>query len=173
MVATRMTGSPFKKALTAMQHGELAQVDGPQGRFLLDVPETVPVVLLAGGIGITPFRSMIKYAMERGTSHQMLLVYSNHTPADAPFLDELQHWANERDNLSLVTTMTQPEKCPPSWNGKTGRIDAEFLRKNIQDLPASVFYSAGPPRFVKAMKQSLQDAGVSEEHIHAEEFSGY
>ena len=173
MVATRLTGSPFKKALAALERGTAASMDGPSGRFVFDAPGTLPVVFLAGGIGITPFRSMIKFAMERKLPHRILLVYSNRTPEDAAFLDEMKHCADTRENFRLLATMTQPEKSSANWNGQTGHIDADFLRKNVRYLPEAICYVAGPPRFVGAMKQSLQDAGVPKELVQAEEFTGY
>lgn len=173
MVATRMTGSDYKQALAALPPGSQAQVEGPDGKFVFDVPETVPVVFLAGGIGITPFRSMLKYELQHKSAHNIRLVYSNRTPQDAPFFHELQDLAKANPKLQLLATMTEPQKSSPAWNGETGHIDANFLRKHVRELSTAVCYTAGPPKFVKAMKQALQEAGVPSEQVRAEEFPGY
>ncbi len=171
-VATRLTGSPFKKALAKLKPGDEAMVNGPNGRLVFDAPEPTPMVFLAGGIGITPFRSILKHALDRKIPHRIVLIYSNRTPTDASFLEDLKQWHDQNKNFTLLATMTQLDSAS-DWNGKTDRIDAAFLRKHVGEFSGAEFYTAGPPRFVKGMKQSLEEADVPRDRIHAEEFAGY
>src|SRR5437867_2442486 len=95
LIATRLTGSAFKRSLSEISLGTRVDVQGPMGSFLLPRDATRPLVLIAGGIGITPFRSMIKTVTEQKMPHRLTLIYSNRTPQDAPFLAELGTWETE------------------------------------------------------------------------------
>lgn len=173
MIATRMTGSAFKRSLADLPVGSGVRVNGPYGEFLLDVDPMRPAVFLAGGIGITPFRSMIKHAIERQSPQRLTLVYSNRTPDDAAFLDELQNWERENPNFRLIATMTQPQNSGKTWTGRTGYVGVEFVRDCLRDQTPSVYYVAGPPRFVSAVAAVLATAGVNESDIRTDEFFGY
>jgi len=173
MIATRMTGSAFKRSLADLPLGASVQVNGPYGDFLLDVDPVRPAVLLAGGIGITPFRSMIKYIIEQHSPQRLTLVYCNRTPDDAAFLDELQDWEKQNPNFRLIATMTQPQKTTKGWAGRTGYVDAQFVKDHLRGQAQSVYYVAGPPRFVSTMEEVLAAAGVKERAIRTDEFTGY
>ncbi|MEK7236600.1 MAG: FAD-dependent oxidoreductase [Nitrospirota bacterium] len=90
MVATRMRDTAFKRVLRSMPLGATVQMEGPFGNFVLHADPVRPAVFLAGGIGITPFRSMVLHAVAQKLPHRLFLFYSNRRPEDAPFLDELQ-----------------------------------------------------------------------------------
>jgi ferredoxin-NADP reductase len=171
MIATRMTGSPYKTSLAEVPLGTSVTVNGPGGKFLLDPNPEVPAVLFAGGIGITPFRSMIKYALEREQARRLTLVYANRCPEQAAFLEELEAWAGAGGMFRLLATMTQPEASARPWGGLTGYVDAAFVRAHVPELPTC--YVAGPPGFVGAVTQALREAGVGPEKIRSDEFIGY
>ena len=146
MIATRMTGSAFKRSLADLPLGSKVRVHGPYGDFRLDADPTRPAVFLAGGIGITPFRSMIKHAIEQHSPQRLTLVYCNRTPDDAAFLDELQNWEKGNPNFRLIATMTQPATPDKAWTGRSGYIDVEFVKDLLREQMHSAFYVAGPPR---------------------------
>ncbi len=173
LIATRMRGSAFKRTLAEVPLGTRVTFSGPRGSFTLPDDAAGPVVLLAGGIGITPFRSMIKHATEHHLPVDLTLIYSNRTPEDAPFLDDLDRWARENRRFRFVPTMTSPEAAKQPWTGRTGIVDAAFLRQALDGLDHSVFYMAGPPGMVKGVTRTLVDAGVPAERVRFEEFSGY
>jgi ferredoxin-NADP reductase len=173
MIATRMTGSAFKRSLADLPVGSGVQVNGPYGEFLLNVDPMRPAVFLAGGIGITPFRSMIKHTIEQHSPQRLTLVYSNRTPDDAAFLDELQDLEKEHPNFRLIATMTQPQNPGKTWTGRTGYVDVQFVKDHLRDQTPSVYYVAGPPRFVSAIAEALATAGVKEGDIRTDEFFGY
>ncbi len=171
MIATRLTGSPYKASLAEIPLGTAVTVNGPAGKFVLDPNPDLPAALFAGGIGITPFRSMIKHSLERGPSRPLTLIYSNRVPEQAAFLEELETWARTHPTFRLLATMTQPDASPHGWNGLTGYVNAEFLHAHLPSLPTC--YVAGPPGFVTAATQALREAGLSQEQIRIDEFIGY
>ena len=100
----------------------------------------------------------------------MTLIYSNRDRESTAFLDELRELERELPNLRLVLTMTQD----PSWDGETRKVDARFLTDHLgDDLNAFTFLVAGPPTMAEAVQQALEEAGVAEENVVAERFSGY
>jgi len=163
MVATRLTDSAMKKSLTELAEGGLVNIDGPLGSFKLHSDEAVPAVLLAGGIGITPFRSMVKDATERNSNQKITLIYSNRTPEDAAFVPDLEEWQAYNTDFNFITR----------WTSEAGHIDGNFLRKNIKNMAAPVFYVAGPPGMVAGATRLLIECGVLEDKIRFEEFAGY
>mgnify|MGYP001562533377 FL=1 len=163
MVATRLTDSAMKKSLAELELGRLVHVDGPLGSFKLHTDKAVPAVMLTGGIGITPFRSIIKDATENNSEQKLLLIYSNRTPEDAAFVDDLTEWQAYNTDFNFVTR----------WTKEDGRIDEKFLKQHIKNLAAPVYYVAGPPGMVAGTTQLLIEIGVKEDNIRFEEFAGY
>jgi len=130
-------------------------------------------VLLAGGIGITPFVSMLRQAARDRLPHKLFLFYSNRRPEDAAFLDELIELQHRNPNYRFVGTMTEMEKSSRPWKGETGFVDRAMLERHLDDVPGSVYYTAGPPAMVEAMQKMLEGAGVKSENIRSDEFFGY
>lgn len=173
MVATRMRGSAFKRVLSTMPLGTAVYVDGPMGSFTLHDDATRPAVCLAGGIGITPFRSMIVDVVSRRTRHELWLFFANREPQDAAFLGELQALASVASGFHLVVTMTAPRESVFPRTSETGHIDSAMIHRHVPEAMAPVYYVAGPPGMVVALHDRLVKAGVSKLDIRAEEFSGY
>jgi len=173
MVATRMRNTAFKRVLNQMPLEKELKISGPFGSFTLHRDESRPAVFLTGGIGVTPFRSIVASAARNKLPHRLFLFYSNRRPEDAAFLAELQQLEKENSKYKLIPTMTQMEKSGREWNGKTGYIDQTLLAEVISDLRAPIYYSAGPPEMVAAMRKMLEDIGVSDSDIRTEDFAGY
>ncbi|HEX5081811.1 MAG TPA: FAD-dependent oxidoreductase [Blastocatellia bacterium] len=173
MIATRMRDSAFKRVLKTMPLGTEVRIVGPFGSLTLRENSAKPAVFLAGGIGITPFRSMLRQAAEQKLPHHLFLFYSNRRPEDAAFLEELQDLENENSNYKFIGTMTKMAGSNRVWRGETGFINPEMLAKYIGDLAAPIYYIAGPPAMVAAMRQTLILAGVNSDDVRAEEFAGY
>jgi ferredoxin-NADP reductase len=171
LIATRLRGSAMKRSLTELPLGTEVDLSGPNGTFTLPTDLQIPVALIAGGIGITPFRSMIKDAVERRSARDLVLFYSNRRPHDAPFLSELQGWARDYHRFQLVATMTQA--TADEWQERRGRIDAALLRDTLEALDRWLFYVAGPPEMVDALTETLSEAGVPDERVRVEHFEGY
>jgi ferredoxin-NADP reductase len=168
--ATRMRGSAFKRSLGDLPVGAEVEVEPPKGSFALPEDTSRPLVFVAGGIGITVFRSMLRYIREEGLPYRVTLLFSNRDRESAAFLDELQALENELLDFRLVLTMTQD----PGWEGESRKIDAQFLRDYLgEDLSGNTFLVAGSPAMVEGVQQALAEAGVDDENVVAERYSGY
>ncbi len=168
VIATRMTDSAFKRRLAGLAAGSPVSIEGPYGDLILD-GDARPAVLLAGGIGITPFRSMILDAAGRGLPRDVTLFYSNRSADDAAFLSELEQLARDNPRFRFIATMTDDD----GWEGEHGFIDRGMIERHVGDITRPVFYIAGPPAMVAAMETTLKEAGVKPEGIRAEMFAGY
>ena len=167
---TRLRDSAFKRSVAELPVGADVEVEEPKGSFLLPDDTNQPYVFLAGGIGITVFRSMLRYIAEEDLPHRVTLIYSNRDRDSTPFLDELSDLDQTRDAFQLVLTMTED----PSWTGETRRIGPKLLRDHLaDDLRSYAYLVAGPPAMVDAMVETLDTEGVPEEQVAADRFSGY
>jgi ferredoxin-NADP reductase len=173
VVATRMRDSAFKRALKSLPIGAPAQLDGPFGSLTLHNNRARPAVFIAGGIGITPFMSILRQAARDQLPHALLLLYSNRRPEDAAFLSELQELERQNKRFRLIATMTQMNKSGQPWDGETHMIDEELVKKVSRDLSAPIYYVAGPPAMIEAVRQTLNRAGVDDDDIRSEDFLGY
>lgn len=173
MFATRMRDSAFKRVLKNMPIGAEITLDAPHGSFTLHNNKSTPAVFLTGGIGLTPARSIILQAAHDQLPHKIFLFDSNKRPEDAVFLDELMAAQQHNPNYTFIGTMTQMDKSKQDWDGETGFIDEDMLLKYIDDLTVPIYYLAGPRDMVYAMVEMLITAGVDDDNIRTEEFSGY
>ena len=172
VVATRMRDSAFKRALKALPVGARMKLEGPFGDLTLG-DAARPAVLIAGGIGITPFMSMLRQAGQDRSPHRLFLVYSNRRPEDSAFLAELQGLERQNNNFRLLATMTDMNKSARKWDGETGLVDAHLLQRFVGDLAAPIYYVVGPPAMVGAMQETLKQGGIAAGNIRTEEFYGY
>jgi len=172
-VTTRMTGSALKRSLAEVPLGTPIDLLGPSGNFTLHAEATIPAVFIAGGIGITPFRSMLLDAAARNLSHPITLIYSNRNLEGSAFHEELQQLATAHKNFNYVPTLTQADKSSRPWNGERRYVTAEFLRDRVGDPGKPIFYLVGPPGLVTALTKTVAEAGVDAARVRSEEFDGY
>jgi ferredoxin-NADP reductase len=172
LFATRLTGSAFKRTLLEAAAGFEIDVDGPFGSFVLHKNIARPAVFFAGGIGITPFRSIIKDATERRLPHRMTLFYSNRTAEASAFLSDLETWQAANPNFRLVASIDEPSS-PAGWSHHAGLMNAAFIKPYLDGSAHAVCYLAGPPGFVKAMRAALDELAIDPDDIRTEEFKGY
>ena len=168
-LATRLRDSAFKRTLAELELGDEVEVEEPKGSFLLPEDTTVDYVFIAGGIGITVFRSMLRYIADEELPYRVTLVYSNRDRESTAFLDELTELERTIPGLRLVLTMTDDE----GWEGERRRVDPTMLRDHLDDLAGFDYLVAGPPAMTEAVVESLEGAGVPEDRILAGKFSGY
>ena len=173
MVVTRMRETAFKRVLSATPSGAKVKVAGPFGNLILHNNVARAAVILAGGIGLTPFRSMVFHAAQEKLPHRICLFYSNQRPEDAAFLEELETLEKQNQNYSFIPTMTDMEKSHRAWNGETGRINKHMLSRHSNDARSPIYYIAGPPGMVKGLHTMLHESGVDDDDIRTEEFGGY
>lgn len=172
-VATRLRDTAFKLELQRIPIGASLRMEGPFGKFVLHPDQTRPAVFLAGGIGITPFRSMVVHAALQRSPQRLVLFYSNRRPEDAAFLEELQALQETNPRYTFVGTMTEPEKSSLVWQGETGYINAALLAKHLVNVDKPIYYVVGPPGMVGALRTMLKDAHIDDSDIRTEKFAGY
>jgi ferredoxin-NADP reductase len=168
-LATRIRDSAFKRSLAELPVGTEVDVEQPKGEFVLPEDAERPYVFIAGGIGITVFRTMLRYIADEQLPYRVTLLYSNRDRESTAFMNELNELEQKIPGLRVVYTMTGD----PGWDGETRRIDADFLRDHVEDVTGSTYLVAGPPPMVEGVVEALQAAGVPEEQIRPDRFSGY
>lgn len=173
MIATRMRDTAFKRVLGSARLGMVVKIDGPDGVMVLHDDAARSAVLLAGGIGITPFLSMARHVAQQKLALRLYLFYSNRRPEDAAFLEELQKLEQLNPNYRLIATMTKPEKSSHRWTGETGFIRPDMLERHLPGLKTAIYYFAGPPAMTMAMQTMLESIGITEDAMRSEEFYGY
>lgn len=169
-IATRIQSSSYKRVLNELKNGSEMKFAGPTGTFTLHADQNTPAVFIAGGIGITPFYSMIRHAVETHSNQKMYLFYGNQSRDDAAFLAELEKIAIIHPHFKLIATMANPD---PTWNGETGFITYEMIKKHIPNISAPIYYVCGSPAMVNAMHEILNELEINEDRICTEDFPGY
>ena len=169
-LATRLRDTAFKRSLAELPEGTEVEVEQPKGSFVLPQETDKHYVFIAGGIGITVFRCMLRYIADEGLPHRVTLVYSNRDRESAAFLDELQELEDAIPGLTVVLTMTEDS----GWDGETRRIDADMLRDHLsEELDSYTYLIAGPPAMVDGVAEALEGAGIPEDQVRPARFSGY
>ena len=172
-VTTRLRDTAFKRVLRQVPLGTDVKVEGPFGDLRLHHAAR-PAVLLAGGIGITPFRSILVETIGGGSlPYRIVLFHANRRPEDAAFADELRALDRTEPNLTFVATMTAMAGSTQAWSGERGHIDAAMLGRHLRGVSSPIFYIAGPAGMVQALRTMLVVSGVDEDDIRTEEFTGY
>ena len=159
--------SGFKQTLNKLPVGTEIEGEGPSGTFILDENEPGPHVILAGGIGITPFRAIIKYLVDKKLKTPIYLIYSNSTPEEITFEKELEAWAKKYSNINIQFIVTS----------KDGRVDEEKINKFLDDWNLKIndclFWLCGPPPMVDGMESVLGKMKVGLDQVRSEKFTGY
>lgn len=168
-MATRLRDSGFKKSLRELPVGMEVEVGPIAGVFSLPDDPSRPLVFISGGIGITPFMSMLSYIKEQKLNYKITLIYSNRDRTSGVFLDQLQSLTQALPNFKLILTMTED----PTWEGEKRKVDAAFIKDYIRNLNESLYFVVGPPPMVEAIEKALKEAGVLPENIKIENFTGY
>lgn len=179
--ATRLTGSVFKNGLLSFPKDSPITVSGPFGEFCLPVclgegrtnSWDAPIILIAAGIGITPYRSMLLHALNDRPDMSFFLFTANHRLDESPFRRELEELAKKNKNLFLCQHVSQPdESIPQEFNSGplTPTLIFEIVGSKAQ---RGHYFMSGPPSMVTSFKNSLLSAGISVERIHSDPFFGY
>lgn len=169
IITTRLSDSGFKKTLNELPAGADVELGPIAGAFVLPEDTSRPLVFIAGGIGITPFMSMLSHILKEKLPYKITLIYSNRNQASAAFLDELQQLSTQLSGFKLVLSMTDD----PSWSGEKRKVDAEFIKEYFPNADKSLYFVVGPPAMVDAVQRSLLEAGIDISNIKIENFTGY
>lgn len=174
MLAMRESESLFKKTLRGMKDGENLEIDGPFGHVTMEgtsfrAKAGDQIVMIAGGIGITPFRGIILDEKEKGWSRPVTLIYGNRNPEKAAFLDELKNLENP--NYKIIPIMSETDLT--DWQEEKGRINEKTIRKFVPEISKAVYMIVGLPEMVKELRGVLSQMGIPEKQIIFELFTGY
>lgn len=173
MLTTRHGESRLKQTLVQAEPGLHVRAVGPLGHFTLDGVTTNHIVMLAGGVGITPMRSMIKYALDTNADKSITLFYSNKTPEEIVYRQELESWQKKAKSIKIVITITTPQESRQKWEGLVGRVNEDMIKEQVLDIKNAQYFISGPPLMVEGMQEILKNLGLPLEQIRIEKFAGY
>ncbi|MFH0855874.1 MAG: FAD-dependent oxidoreductase [Candidatus Omnitrophota bacterium] len=166
----KLTESDFSRALGQLKPGDSVNVQYPFGKFILSEPAT-DIAFLSGGIGITPVRSIAKYAVDKSLGIDMVLIYANRSMKDIIFKDDFDAMQKVYPKIKVVHVLCESAagfKCVP------GLINAQVIKDEAGDYLKRKFYLCGPPQMVKAMEAILkEELGLAKTSIITENFQGY
>ncbi len=148
--------------------GDLIEAGGPVGRFTFSGAEADSIVLIAGGVGVTPMMSITRYLTERAWAGDIFFIYSCRTPTDVMFADEVA--ALQRLNPKLHVAVTISSAGGTDWKGPRGRISKELLTQTVPDLASRRIHLCGPPPLMDSIKAILTELGVPPDHVKTELF---
>ena len=155
--------STFKKTLLSMKVGE---------NLVLPKDKNQKLVFIAGGIGVTPFRAMLKYLLDKNEKRDISIFYANNSLEEIAYKDVFDR-AQEDLGIKTVYCLTDSEKIPADWTGHCGRIDADLIKKEIPDFAQRTFYISGPRGMILAYQDVLKKLGVQEKQIITDFFPGF
>jgi len=151
-----------------VEEGDVLDVMAPSGTFTFTGKEADSVVLIGGGVGITPLMAAIRYLSDIAWPGQIHLVYGAQSTEQFIFRDELEYLQRRMDNLHVAATMTRA--AGTSWMGNEGQITADFLTRAVPDLARRRIHLCGPPGMMDALRKTLGELGVPPEQIKTEAF---
>jgi ferredoxin-NADP reductase len=161
--ATRIGPSAFKHAFVALRPGDQVKVSRPMGSFRFDPSR--PAVMVAGGIGVTPVKSMLTAAVVSRHRAPIRLLYSNRAVEEIPFRPELEELARAHPDLRITWVLPGPTGGAPNGEVVNGRIDLDRLAQQKKELPDAMFYVTGPTAMVQDMRKMLRDIGLPNSRI--------
>ena len=171
-VKIEQAGSSFKEELAAHAGRRLPMVAAlVAGDFTLPRDPEQKLAFIAGGIGITPFRSMVKYITDTGEDRDVVLLYANRHFDEIVYRNVFQE-AERIWRFRPVYVLSDPFSAPVSWQGEAGRIDAAMIARQIPDYRERLFYLSGSPALVEAARAALRSLGVKPDRVKTDAFSG-
>jgi predicted ferric reductase len=165
-VCIKMVGD-FTSDLNKIQPSDRAYIDMPYGRFSFVHNDAQELIFIAGGIGITPFLSMLRTMKDHGINRNVTLFWANGSEADICFKSELERMREAISGLEIIYVFSRM----PEWPGEKGHIDKEMLRRYISAFEAGAFFLCGPPKMMADLRTALLSLGVSRQRIIWERFS--
>jgi len=165
-LTTRLSPSAYKQALAALEPGAMVHVNGPGGRLAVPA-DAARVAFLAGGVGVTPIRSILRDAAAHARRFDdALLLYGNRDESCVPFLAEFQAMADIGVRVVVVY-----ERPTPEWPGESGFITADIVRRHLDVSDGRQIFVTGPPVMVSAIENVLDQLGVDEGRRRIERFA--
>lgn len=164
-------GSSFKQALARLDGRTPVLAGQLAGDFTLPDDPNRKLAFIAGGIGITPFRAMLKYLIDTREPRDVVVLYANRQPQHIVYQEVLSE-AQARLGARVIYTLTDPAMVPHGWQGAQGRVDEAMIAATMPDYRDRTFYLSGPPEMVRATEAALRRLGVSGRQIKRDYFPG-
>lgn len=165
----RLTESKYSETLRAAKPGDWARIDAPYGTFTFQ-GEHPKIVLLAGGVGITPFRSICRYCTDTQVNSSIILLYGNRGENEIAFRTEFDEMQKQNPNLRVILILNEASSY---WKGLVGFINANLIKTQIPDYNERVYYACGPPGMVKAMETTVAKLGLPSSRLKLEVLAGH
>jgi ferredoxin-NADP reductase len=165
----KFTLSEYSTQLKSMKNGDWVRIDGPYGKFTCEC-EDEKILLLAGGIGITPFFSIIKYCADNRLPTSIVLFYGCRNESEIAFKRELEDIQQKNSHFKVIPVLNEPG---PGWTGKVGFVTPDLIRQESPDFKDRVFYACGPPVMVAAMQKLVAALGLPAEQLRLESLVGH
>lgn len=173
-ITTRILQSSFKLTLGNLNPGDKVQFNGPYDDLNFDPNDTRPHVFLAGGIGITPYHSIVQYSLDKKVNTTMTLFVSWKTQDEMVFDEFFRNAQDSLESFNYIPTLTEDSSLESDvWDGERGRIDEKMIRKYVSSMLDCKYFFAGPPAMVNSLKKVVIDMGIPKQNLLAEEFEGY
>lgn len=157
--------STFKTALRTLQPGAEVDLASAMGDFVLPKDETRPLIFVAGGMGLTPYHSIVSWLNDQGEKRNIKFLYAVRNESEIIFQDTF-------DAAEIVPTIVISEPSN-AWTGKTGRIDAEMILGLEQPADNALIYVSGPEPMTEALEAQLKEHGLSEDQLVLDFFPNY
>jgi ferredoxin-NADP reductase len=164
--------SSYKQSLISLKAGEIIVASQLSGDFILPKDTNKKLLFIAGGIGITPFRSIIKYLIDTNEKRDIVLFYSNKSFNDIAY-KEIFDLAAQKIGTKIIYCLSDQKSMPPDWAGETGFISKEMIEKYVPDFMERMFYISGPRSMILTFKKVLKDAGIRKNYIITDFFPGF
>lgn len=165
-------GSSYKQALLAMKEGEMMTASQVAGDFVLPKDKNAKLVFIAGGIGVTPFRSMLKYLIDTNERRDIVLFYLNKVAGEVAYADVLEE-AKNKLGVRVVLVLTDPGATEGNPWAECGPCDAAMIEKYVPDFKDRTYYISGPHGMVNVFEQTLKKMGVQAKRIIVDFFPGF
>jgi ferredoxin-NADP reductase len=164
--------SSFKKALAQMKKDDIIIASQLSGDFVLPRNQKKKLVFIAGGIGVTPFRSMIKYLIDTKQKRDIVLIYANKTEKDIAYKNILD-LASQTFNLKVIYMINELKDKTREWQGRMGYVDGKMILEEIKDWQERTYYISGPPSMVAGIQKTIKNLGLGNNQIKTDFFPGF
>jgi ferredoxin-NADP reductase len=163
--------SSYKTELLSLQSSKQIVAAQVAGDFTLPKDLKIPMVFIAGGVGIAPFRSMIQYIIDKNLQVNIVLIFTNRTKEDILFADIFARAT--ANGVKTIYNLTDIQNIPSDWSGSTGYITAEKIKQLIPDYQNRFYYLSGPQLMVQNFEGELTKTGIVKKQIKTDFFPGY
>jgi len=162
---TPQQGSDFKNHLHSLVVGDKVEVSEAMGDFVLPRDHSIPLIFVAGGIGVTPYVSMVKWLIDNKESREVKIIIAANTPEDILFKELFTKYSKK-----FIEVISFP---PAGWNGETGRLTGEKIIELVGPIDNQLIYLSGPEQMVEALEADLLKSGINKNQLVGDFFPGY